>query len=173
MLSTPFRIALLTLFCLVPHGRRHPPAALHSHILHHASRLLTPLTPALLPTTPRNRQVERLLDRVDAAIYLLDYTKLKTAEEAAVLGRLKSVNPGLVGRLCSRLFFAVNKMDQADEGPGLDDEQTRAYVAEVVTRQLNCPDFTLHPDQARRVAPLRGGVCCCCFGGVFRLWQHV
>jgi hypothetical protein len=51
-------------------------------------------------------QVERLLDRVDGAIWLLDYTKLKTAEEAAVLGRLRDINPALVGRLCSRLFFA-------------------------------------------------------------------
>eukprot|EP00879_Flechtneria_rotunda_P004959 GHRR01005234.1.p1 GENE.GHRR01005234.1~~GHRR01005234.1.p1 ORF type:complete len:470 (+),score=121.45 GHRR01005234.1:171-1580(+) len=92
-------------------------------------------------------QVERLLDRVDAAIYLLDYTKLKTSEEAQVLERLKSINPCLVSRLCSRLFFAVNKMDQADEGCGLDDDETRQYVAEMVTQQLNCPNFKLHPDQ--------------------------
>eukprot|EP00775_Hariotina_reticulata_P005529 gene5529-5763_t len=92
-------------------------------------------------------QVERLLERVDAVIYLLDYTKLKTAEEAQVLGRLKTINPALVGRLSSRLFFAVNKMDQADEGCGLDDDQTREYVAEMITCQLNCPDFKLHPDQ--------------------------
>jgi hypothetical protein len=50
--------------------------------------------------------VERLLSRVDAAIWLLDYTKLKTAEEAAVLRRLRDLNPTLVQRLCSRLFFA-------------------------------------------------------------------
>lgn len=91
--------------------------------------------------------MERLLDRVDAAIYLLDYTKLKTSEEAQVLERLKSINPSLVARLSSRLFFAVNKMDQADESIGLDEEETREYVAEMVTRQLNCPDFKLHPDQ--------------------------
>lgn len=98
-------------------------------------------------------QVERLLDRVDAAIYLLDYTKLKTAEEAAVLERLKAINPGLVGRLSSRLFFAVNKMDQADQCSGLGEDETREYVAELVTRQLNCPDFRLHPDQVRAGAP--------------------
>jgi hypothetical protein len=46
----------------------------------------------------------------------------------------------------------VNKMDQADESCGLDDEQTRAYVAEIVTQQLNCPDFKLHPDQVRQGA---------------------
>jgi hypothetical protein len=91
--------------------------------------------------------VERLLDRVDAAIYLLDYTKLKTAEEAQVLERLKAINPGLVGRLSSRLFFAVNKIDQAEQSCGLGEEETREYVADLVTRQLNCPDFRLQPDQ--------------------------
>ena len=34
-------------------------------------------------------QVERLLDSVDAVLYLLDYSKLKTAEEANLLGKLK------------------------------------------------------------------------------------
>jgi len=34
-------------------------------------------------------QVERLLDSVDAVLYLLDYSKLKTAEEATLLGKLK------------------------------------------------------------------------------------
>ena len=92
-------------------------------------------------------QVERLLDSVDAAIYLLDYTKLKTAEEAAVLARLKAINPALVARLSCRLFFAVNKMDQAGEGQGLDEEETKDYVAQLVTRQLDCPGFSLHPDQ--------------------------
>jgi hypothetical protein len=40
-------------------------------------------------------QVERLLDTVDAVIYLLDYTKLKTQEEATLLQRLK-VRPGSI-----------------------------------------------------------------------------
>ena len=34
-------------------------------------------------------QVERLLDGVDAVIYILDYTKLKTKEEAELLQKLK------------------------------------------------------------------------------------
>lgn len=37
----------------------------------------------------RELQVERLLDTVDAVIYLLDYSKLKTEEEALLLQRLK------------------------------------------------------------------------------------
>lgn len=47
-------------------------------------------------------QVERLLDSVDAVIYLLDYTKLRTAEEASIFERIKSINPGLVKRLSRR-----------------------------------------------------------------------
>lgn len=76
-------------------------------------------------------QVERLLCGVDAAVYLLDYTKLKTAEEAAMLGRLRSLNPELVRRLCTRLFFVVNKLDAADTAGGLGEDETREYVAQV------------------------------------------
>ena len=36
-------------------------------------------------------QVERLLGTVDAAVYLLDYTKLKTEDEAVMFERLKEV----------------------------------------------------------------------------------
>lgn len=35
--------------------------------------------------------VERLLDGVDAVIYVLDFTKLKTASEASVLGPYCSI----------------------------------------------------------------------------------
>jgi hypothetical protein len=47
-------------------------------------------------------QVERLLDSVDAVCYLLDYTKLRTAEEASIFERIKTINPGLVKRLSRR-----------------------------------------------------------------------
>ena len=46
--------------------------------------------------------MERLLDSVDALCYLLDYTKLRTAEEASMFARIKSINPGLVKRLSRR-----------------------------------------------------------------------
>lgn len=38
-----------------------------------------------------------MLDTVDAVIYLLDYTKLKTQEEASLLQRLKVVMMIAVG----------------------------------------------------------------------------
>ncbi len=66
-----------------------------------------------------------------------------------MLRRLKAINPALLERLCCRLFFVVNKMDQAAESQGLDEEETRQYVAGLITRQLDCAGFTLHPDQVR------------------------
>ena len=57
-------------------------------------------------------EIERLLDSVDAVIYLLDYTKLKTQEEKELLVKLRTLNPRLFGRLSRRLFFVVNKVDQ-------------------------------------------------------------
>ena len=56
-------------------------------------------------------QVERVLESVDAVVYLLDYTKLKTQEEADLLKKLRDINPQLFARLSQRLFFCVNKAD--------------------------------------------------------------
>ena len=53
-------------------------------------------------------QVERLLSEIDGIIYLLDYTKLKTIEEAQIFGKLRQLNPRLVKRLSKRLFFVVS-----------------------------------------------------------------
>ncbi len=92
-------------------------------------------------------QVERLLGGVDAVLYLLDYTKLKTQEEAAMFLRLKAVNPQLVRRLAQRLFFVVNKVDTMATSEGQGPEETRRYVAELVTRQLNLEGFHLAPEQ--------------------------
>lgn len=92
-------------------------------------------------------QVERLLDSVDAVIYLLDYTKLKTSEEENVLKKLKQINPQLIQRLSQRLFFVVNKADQLFDSEGLSAEDTKVYVSELITKQLGCDGFHLYPDQ--------------------------
>ncbi|DBA78877.1 hypothetical protein WJX77_008617 [Trebouxia sp. C0004] len=92
-------------------------------------------------------QIERLLDSVDAVIYLLDYTKLKTADEAEVLQRLKEINPQLIARLSQRLFFVVNKADMIETSEGLDAEATKQYVADLITSQMQDESFQLKPDQ--------------------------
>jgi len=100
--------------------------------------------------------VERLLDGVDAALYLLDYTKLKTSDEAAMFERLKAVNPALVRRLSQRLFFVVNKVDAAQSCEGQDADTTREYVADLVTRQIGCEGFQLMPHQVVLVSARNG-----------------
>ncbi|KAK9845844.1 hypothetical protein WJX81_004061 [Elliptochloris bilobata] len=92
-------------------------------------------------------QVERLLGSVDAAVYLLDYTKLKTVEEASLFAKLKAVNPALIRRLSQRLFFVVNKVDLIDRTEGLDHGAIREYVAHLVTSQLGDSGFQLCPEQ--------------------------
>ncbi|KAL4860024.1 tRNA(adenine(34)) deaminase [Chlorella vulgaris] len=82
-------------------------------------------------------KVERLMESVDAVLYLLDYSKLKTCEEAAMLQRLHELNPNLLRRLCTRCFFCVNKLDMAEAAEGMDEDETREYVATLVTQQLN------------------------------------
>ena len=52
-------------------------------------------------------QVERLLDGIGVVVYLLDCTKLKTAEEKDIFQRLQEINPQLMKRLSERLFFVV------------------------------------------------------------------
>ena len=92
--------------------------------------------------------VERLLDSVDAVVYILDYTKLKTSEEADLLAKLKEANPQLVRRLAERLFFVVNKIDSMHSNAGLQEEELCEYVADLITKQMNCPEFQLKPEQA-------------------------
>ena len=114
-------------------------------------------------------QVERLLDSVDAVIYLLDYTKLKTADEAEVLQRLKDINPQLIARLSQRLFFVVNKADMIETSEGMDAEATKEYVADLITSQMRDESFQLSPDQVRSnykgmafcICLFLPGLCCC------------
>ncbi|EFN57538.1 hypothetical protein CHLNCDRAFT_143157 [Chlorella variabilis] len=82
-------------------------------------------------------KVERLMEGVDAVLYILDWSKLKTNEETAMLQRLHELNPGVVRRLCHRCFFVVNKLDLAESSEGMGGEETREYVAALVTSQLN------------------------------------
>ena len=67
-----------------------------------------------------------------------------------MLQRLHELNPALVRRLSRRCFFVVNKKDVADSAEGMGEEETREYVAALVTEQMAVPGFELAPEQARR-----------------------
>ena len=85
-------------------------------------------------------QVERLLEGVDSCVYLLDYTKLKTQEEADLLKRLRNINPQLFSRLSQRLFFVVNKADTVCERKreGMRDEEGGRGVERERRRERMC-----------------------------------
>lgn len=97
-------------------------------------------------------QVERLLDGVDAVIYLLDYTKLRTKDEADLFRRLKEINPGLLRRLSLRLRFVVNKADSIGTSDGMSEEETKLYVSKLVTEQLSGDGFRLLPEEVLLVS---------------------
>ncbi len=67
--------------------------------------------------------------------------------QASILARLKEINPALVQRLCSRLFFVVNKLDVRKKEVGLDEGATREYVAQLITQQMSMAEFQLQPEQ--------------------------
>lgn len=49
------------------------------------------------------------MDGIGVLVYLLDCTKLKTTEEREMFKRLQEINPQLLQRLSTRLFFLVGR----------------------------------------------------------------
>jgi GTPase SAR1 family protein len=92
--------------------------------------------------------VDRALGDADVILYLLDYTKLRTVDERALLDRLAALRPELQRRLSERLFFAINKTDQANSN-SLPLPEVRAYVIQLLRAAL--PDLPVDPD---RVLPI-------------------
>lgn len=60
---------------------------------------------------------------------------------------LQDINPQLVARLSQRLFFVVNKVDLIHTSEGLENEEIKEYVADLVTKQLGSEGFRLSSDQ--------------------------
>lgn len=89
--------------------------------------------------------------REDAVLLLLDYTKLNTDSEAAMMGKLKASNPQLLQRLAQRMFVVVNKCDQVHMTEGQGQEETREYVAQIISNAVDTPGFRLLPEQVRQL----------------------
>ena len=60
---------------------------------------------------------------------------------------MQDINPQLVARLSQRLFFVVNKIDLTHTCEGLEPDEIKHYVANLVTNQLATEGFQLSPDQ--------------------------
>ncbi len=89
--------------------------------------------------THLKEKIEKLLDKVDVIIYLLDYTKINTSEEAEMFAKLREVRLDLLNS--ERLFFVVNKVDVLNrDSPPLD--KTAEYIANVLRNQISGLNIT-------------------------------
>jgi small GTP-binding protein len=92
--------------------------------------------------TNLKEKIEKLLDKVDVIIYLLDYTKLNTSEEAEMFAKLREVRLDLLNS--ERLFFVVNKVDVLNrDAPPV--EKTADYITKVLKKQI--PGLTITPER--------------------------
>jgi GTPase SAR1 family protein len=98
-------------------------------------------------------QVEALMNSADVILYILDYSKLKTEEEAQILQKLKSMRPDLIRDITNRLFIVVNKMDLVKKRHGLDFQTTKEYVAGIFRDMM--PELSIKPDRVLPVSAER------------------
>jgi ribosome biogenesis GTPase A len=93
------------------------------------------------------QKITSIIHTVDAIVYLLDYTKLKTTQEQNILADLAARRPDLLKNGC--IFFVINKIDAATRHSQTYEETVR-YVAALLQHQL--PGLTINDDQILLVA---------------------
>jgi|GEM_PF-4280233 len=84
-------------------------------------------------------KIERLLKDIDVIIYLLDYMKLKTADEEKMFTNLSRLRGDLVKDLSKRMFFVVNKIDTSnrhDREHNLGKQEVAEYVVKLLNEQV-------------------------------------
>ena len=81
-----------------------------------------------------DNRVKDLLADVGVIIYLLDYMKLGTKDEADLFKTMKKTRSELVSSQ-DRLFIVVNRIDLADRN-SLNPHQTRVYVSKLIKKYL-------------------------------------
>lgn len=76
-----------------------------------------------------------IISDAHAIVYVLDYSKLNTTDEAELLGEVAGRSAQALREWADRLFFLVNKIDQAGRHD-LTVEETRAYVSKNLSTKL-------------------------------------
>ena len=92
-------------------------------------------------------EVKHLLKTVDAVVYLLDFTKLKTIEEQKILQELATLRPDLIQN--GHVIFAVNKIDRANRN-SQSYEEIIHYVSTLLHQQI--PALTITPEQIQLIS---------------------
>lgn len=87
-------------------------------------------------------EIKHLLRTVDAVVYLLDFTKLKSSDEQKMLQELATLRPDLIQN--GHVIFTINKIDQANRNSQPYEEVTR-YVNDLLQQQI--PDLTITPER--------------------------
>ncbi len=85
-------------------------------------------------------KVERIVKSSDVIIYLLDFTKLKTAEEVLMLENLKKWKSEILLLMKHRLFFVVNKIDainRHDREKNFSRKEIKEYVANLIESSID------------------------------------
>jgi small GTP-binding protein len=89
--------------------------------------------------SPLKPRIERLLKSVDVIIYVLDYTRLKSEDEATMLNNIKAWRPDLLEEISKRMFFVVNKIDAAnrhDKEQNLGLSEVKNYVKNLLEKEF-------------------------------------
>lgn len=95
------------------------------------------------------KEIEKVLTHSDVVIYLLDYTKLKTKDEADLFETIKSIRKDLFKDIQSRLFFVVNKIDRRNQN-SLDPEATIKHVNALLHEQIGVDSKKIYCIAAER-----------------------
>lgn len=74
-----------------------------------------------------NDTLIKLITDSSVILYLLDYTKLKTAEENDLIDQIANLRPDIIENIQERLFFIVNKTDMENR-LSLTRKETKIYV---------------------------------------------
>lgn len=84
-------------------------------------------------------KVERLVKNSDVIIYLLDFTKLKTADENRMFESIKEWKSEILNQVKNRLFFVVNKIDEVnrhDKEKNMTPKEIKRYVQNILKTSL-------------------------------------
>lgn len=106
-------------------------------------------------------KTEAIVADADAIVYVLDYTRLNTTDEAKLLESIAEFRKDMLAAWAQRMFFLVNKIDERgrhDQSA----EQAKAYVAKLLSKHLkiSVPIDRVYPVSAKHALLAR-----LCLGG--------
>lgn len=94
------------------------------------------------------KKIERIVKTSDVILYLLDFTKLKSKDEAEMFALLEKWRGSLLKEVSERMFFIINKVDATnrhDREKNMGKDAIIEYVQDVLKKNL--PEISIYPSQ--------------------------